>query len=88
VADAFDAMTSTRAYRRAMPQEDAVAELERHAGEQFDADCVGALLRVLERRGERYGAGVEAVAASTNFKVPPPVVGVGSAGLGDLAPES
>jgi len=88
VADAFDAMTSSRAYRRAMAQEDAVAELERHAGQQFDGDCVAALLRVLERRGERYGAGVEAVAAMAHFEVPPPVVGVGSAGLGDLAPES
>jgi hypothetical protein len=88
VADAFDAMTSSRAYRRAMPQDDAVAELRRHAGQQFDPDCVGALVRVLERRGERYGAGVEAVAAIAHFKVPPPVVGVGSAGLGDLAPEA
>ena len=88
VADAFDAMTSTRAYRQAMPQDDALAELRRQAGAQFDPDCVRALLRVLERRGERYGAGVEAVAALAQFVVPPPKVGVGSAGLGDLAPES
>jgi hypothetical protein len=87
VADAFDAMTSTRAYRRAMAQDTAVAELQAHAGAQFDTDCVSALVRVLERRGERYGAGVEAVAAIAQFEVPPPVVGVGSAGLGDLAPE-
>jgi hypothetical protein len=88
VADAFDAMTSTRAYRRAMSQEDAVTELHRNAGRQFDADCVQALVRVLDRRGERYGAGVETVAAVAQFEVAPPVVGVGSAGLGDLAPES
>jgi HD-GYP domain-containing protein (c-di-GMP phosphodiesterase class II) len=87
VADAFDAMTSTRAYRRAMPQEEAVAELRRNVGHQFDADCVQALVQVLDRRGERYGAGVEAIAASAQFEVPPPSVGVGSAGLGDLAPE-
>lgn len=87
VSDAFDAMTSTRAYRRAMSQEDAVAELSRHAGDQFDPDCVTALVRVLDRKGERYGHGVEAVAAAAQFEVPPPVVGVGSAGLGDLAPE-
>jgi hypothetical protein len=42
---------------------------------------------VLERRGERYGSGVEAEAAVRQFKVRPPIVGVGSAGLGDLAPE-
>jgi HD-GYP domain-containing protein (c-di-GMP phosphodiesterase class II) len=88
VADAFDAMTSSRAYRRAMPQEEAVAELYRNAGRQFDESCVQALLRVLDRRGERYGAGVETVAALAQFAVAPPVVGVGSAGLGDLASES
>ncbi|HEV3449694.1 MAG TPA: hypothetical protein VG869_00680, partial [Acidimicrobiia bacterium] len=82
------AMTSSRAYRRAMPQEEAVAELYRNAGRQFDESCVQALLRVLDRRGERYGAGVETVAALTQFAVAPPVVGVGSAGLGDLASES
>jgi hypothetical protein len=88
VADAFDAMTSSRAYRRAMPQEEAVAELYRNAGRQFDESCVQALLRVLDRRGERYGAGVETVAALAQFAAAPPVVGVGSAGLGDLASES
>jgi hypothetical protein len=88
VADAFDAMTSSRAYRRAMPQDDAVAELQRNVGRQFDGSCVQALVRVLDRRGERYGAGVEAVAAIAQFPVAPPVVGVGSAGLGDLAAEA
>jgi hypothetical protein len=88
VADAFDAMTSTRAYRRAMRQEDAFAELERRVGRQFDGECVHTLITVLERKGERYGAGVEAGAAVAQFPVPPPAVGVGSAGLGDLAPES
>jgi hypothetical protein len=88
VSDAFDAMTSTRAYRRAMPQEDAVAELRANAGRQFDAACVEALVRALDRRGERYGAGVETVAGIAGFEVAPPAVGVGSAGLGDLAPES
>jgi HD-GYP domain-containing protein (c-di-GMP phosphodiesterase class II) len=44
VADAFEAMTSDRPYRRGMPEEDAVAELRRHAGTQFDPACVEALL--------------------------------------------
>lgn len=44
VADAFEAMTSDRPYRRGMPQEDALAELRRHTGTQFDPDCVRALL--------------------------------------------
>ena len=36
VADAFDAMTSTRPYRRALPTTRALAEIERCAGSQFD----------------------------------------------------
>ena len=43
VADAFDAMTSSRSYRGAMPAEEALAELRRHAGTQFDDRCVDAL---------------------------------------------
>jgi len=83
VADAFDAMTSTRAYRRALEQEVAFAELRDKSGTQFDGACVEALISVLEERGERYGAGYETEIA--DFAVPPPVVGTGSAGLGDLA---
>jgi HD-GYP domain-containing protein (c-di-GMP phosphodiesterase class II) len=40
VADAFDAMTSDRPYRRALPPERAVAELQSCAGTQFDPDVV------------------------------------------------
>ena len=36
VADAFEAMTSSRLYRRGMPVEKALGELERSAGAQFD----------------------------------------------------
>jgi hypothetical protein len=85
VADAFDAMTSTRAYRRALTQEVAFAELRDKSGTQFDGECVEALIGVIEQRGERYGAGFEADVA--DFATPPPVVGTGSAGLGDLAVE-
>jgi putative nucleotidyltransferase with HDIG domain len=86
VADAFDAMTSTRAYRRALTQEVAFAELRANAGSQFDGECVEALIRSVEKQGTRYGAGFEENVA--DFKAPPPVVGTGSAGLGDLAKES
>ncbi|WP_055524915.1 HD-GYP domain-containing protein [Streptomyces graminilatus] len=51
VADAFDAMTSTRSYSRARPVPVALAELERCAGTQFDPVMVGALTRALARRG-------------------------------------
>ena len=43
VADAFDAMTAERAYRTPMAAADAVAELRRCSGRQFDAQCVEAL---------------------------------------------
>jgi len=46
VADAFDAMTSDRPYRRALPFDAAVQELERGAGTQFDAEVVKCLLRL------------------------------------------
>ncbi|MFI9807362.1 HD-GYP domain-containing protein [Streptomyces sp. NPDC052301] len=51
VADAFDAMTSTRSYSRARPVEAAVTELERCAGAQFDPRMVTALARALDRYG-------------------------------------
>ncbi|MEN8651023.1 HD-GYP domain-containing protein [Streptomyces sp. 21So2-11] len=51
VADAFDAMTSTRSYRRARPVGRAVEELGRCAGTQFDPEMVAALIRALDRHG-------------------------------------
>jgi diguanylate cyclase (GGDEF)-like protein len=42
VADAFDAMTSERVYRKPLSDRDAVAELERCAGTQFDPAVVDA----------------------------------------------
>ncbi len=46
VVDAFDAMISDRVYRRGRPYKDAVAELERCAGTQFDALIVEAFKRI------------------------------------------
>ncbi|MGH3021519.1 MAG: HD-GYP domain-containing protein, partial [Gaiellaceae bacterium] len=40
VADAYDAMTSDRVYRPRVEHEDAIAELERCAGTQFDPEVV------------------------------------------------
>ncbi|MDH5371820.1 MAG: HD domain-containing protein, partial [Acidimicrobiia bacterium] len=56
VADAFDAMTSTRSYRMALSQEFAFEELRRNSGSQFDPDVVESLVRALARTGERYGS--------------------------------
>ncbi|MFD3544006.1 HD-GYP domain-containing protein, partial [Streptomyces sp. NPDC058655] len=51
VADAFDAMTSTRSYSRARPVPTALAELERCAGVQFDPAMVLALTEAVARHG-------------------------------------
>ena len=45
--DAFSAMTTDRSYRKARPADEALAELRRCAGTQFDADVVEALARTL-----------------------------------------
>ena len=44
--DALDAMTSDRAYRPAMPLTQAIEELKRNAGTQFDPQVITALLRL------------------------------------------
>jgi HD-GYP domain-containing protein (c-di-GMP phosphodiesterase class II) len=66
VADAFDAMTTARAYRAGRPAAEALAVLWRHAGSQFDLEAVQALsatlpaiLRDMTAAGEeRYPAEV------------------------------
>ncbi len=50
VADAFHAMISTRSYRIAMSQEDALAELTRASGSQFDPTIVDAFIRGLPQK--------------------------------------
>lgn len=49
VADCFDAMTSTRAYRAAMDYDAAWAEMDRSSGTQLDPAYVDALRRRVER---------------------------------------
>jgi putative nucleotidyltransferase with HDIG domain len=52
VADAFDAMTTARAYRSARHEDDVVAELRAGAGTAFDAEVLAALERVIESEAE------------------------------------
>ncbi|HEY4811028.1 MAG TPA: HD-GYP domain-containing protein [Solirubrobacteraceae bacterium] len=47
--DAFNAMTTTRPYRKAMPVAAALVELAKHAGTQFDPQVVDALSSVIAR---------------------------------------
>ena len=49
VADAFDSMTSTRSYRGARQVPEALKELEKCAGTQFDPSMVSALIEALHR---------------------------------------
>lgn len=49
VADAFDAMTSDRPYRKAMPDEEAIEEIRKEAGRQFDLEVVEAFVRAWKK---------------------------------------
>ena len=53
VADAFDAMTSDRPYRKGMLPWQALEEIVSKAGKQFDPEVVGAFKRILSERIER-----------------------------------
>ena len=62
VCDAFDAMTTDRPYRSALPVDEALGELARHAGSQFDPRVVDVFLadypfasRETDRRANRLG---------------------------------
>jgi HD-GYP domain-containing protein (c-di-GMP phosphodiesterase class II) len=53
VADSFDAMTSQRSYKQGMTMQEAVEEMERCAGTQFDAKIVETFVNALKKK---YGA--------------------------------
>jgi HD-GYP domain-containing protein (c-di-GMP phosphodiesterase class II) len=53
--DAYNAMTTDRPYRAAMPQEDALEELATNAGTQFDPTVVEALRRVVTTSASELG---------------------------------
>jgi putative nucleotidyltransferase with HDIG domain len=54
VADTVEAMTSDRPYRKALPIETVVNELNKYAGSQFDPKVVQAFLRLLEEEGDAF----------------------------------
>jgi HD-GYP domain-containing protein (c-di-GMP phosphodiesterase class II) len=51
VADAFDAMTSNRSYRGARSIDEAIADLRKWSGTQFDPALVDAFVAALRREG-------------------------------------
>jgi len=68
VADAFDAMTTNRPYRGALSRTDAMAELRRCEGSQFDTACVDALERSVDMlEGELTSEALEANASESRW---------------------
>ena len=60
VADTYDAMTSDRAYRRALPHEVAMSEIDRCAGSQFDPEVADQFATAIDEwREEQQAAGRE-----------------------------
>ncbi|MGB9866390.1 MAG: HD-GYP domain-containing protein [Bacillota bacterium] len=57
ILDAFDAMTNDRPYRKAMPPEQALAELQRFAGIQFDPDLVTQFIFIWRGSLGSHGSG-------------------------------
>jgi HD-GYP domain-containing protein (c-di-GMP phosphodiesterase class II) len=60
VLDVFDALTHQRSYRNALSKAEALAELERGAGTQFDPVVVKAFLALVEKQGDGLGAPAQA----------------------------
>lgn len=56
ITDAFDAMTSDRSYRKALSMKEAVDELMKFSGTQFDPELVGIFIKALQ---EEYGYNYE-----------------------------
>ncbi len=59
IADSFDAMTSTRAYRKPRPMDEVLEEFDKYSGTQFDPELVQVFLEALEE-GEIEAYGVDA----------------------------
>ena len=60
--DAYNAMTTDRVYRRALSMDEAIDELRRNSGTQFDPAVVRALLEVIEK-GEPVAASTDEIRA-------------------------
>jgi HD-GYP domain-containing protein (c-di-GMP phosphodiesterase class II) len=65
VADAYEALTTERPYRSAQSPRDAVAEIKRNAGTQFDPKVVDAALRVWKKPAAGRSAGLASAPVGT-----------------------
>ncbi len=50
IADAWDAMTSDRPYRKALQEQEAIQRLQQQAGAQWDAHLVEVFIAMIEKR--------------------------------------
>ena len=64
VVDAYSAMVQNRFYSAGRAPNEAISELDKNAGSQFDAGVVGAFVQILAREGEPYQLG-----ATDEFKM-------------------
>lgn len=67
VVDAYDAMTHDRPYRRGRAPEEALGELQRERGRQFDPELVELLVREADHLG--VGAGPEELARTRGLRL-------------------
>jgi HD-GYP domain-containing protein (c-di-GMP phosphodiesterase class II) len=65
IADAYDAMTHDRPYKRAMSHDQAIFELRRHAGTQFDPELVSLFCDLFASYAPQADGRIEALAASS-----------------------
>jgi putative two-component system response regulator len=59
VVDAYAAMTANRPHRKSLQKEEAIAELHRNVGTQFDPEIVEIFTRVLEQKFAHHGVGAK-----------------------------
>jgi putative nucleotidyltransferase with HDIG domain len=79
VADAFDAMTSSRPYRNALPVEVAIGEIRRHERAQFDPSVTEAFGRISSHRlmdiSRLYDARAQSLSEGGSASVPEALLG-------------
>jgi putative nucleotidyltransferase with HDIG domain len=69
--DAFNAMTTDRSYRKALPLEVAIAELRKNSGTQFAPEVVDALVAVVTRDLPDWQLGIAEPAAPSRIEAQP-----------------
>jgi diguanylate cyclase (GGDEF)-like protein/PAS domain S-box-containing protein len=69
ICDAYESMTTPRVYRAARSQAEAIAELEKFAGTQFDPALVKHFVRVIQEHATQREMSLEAVSKATALNI-------------------